>query len=352
MNFKRFKMKLQNCWIILLLLFSCSSEVQTKKKRQMTASKVESIDSSKIDSPSNPKSDDIVDGKNDINEPNEPNENPNTSASKPTNPPSNNQFVLADPIAHKTDFLAGGCLTHLYAGFGDGERAECRQAMIRNGYTHIYVYIYNEKDYETIYPKGALSFNFYDKPDQFVIYLKELLADRLTPVVWLIPDDASKMRSTPVNIIKGYFSNVIATIDPYVGSYVLGLELDEYWTDTQVKPLGAHLNTLTEKKIGIHLTSRDSPTLRFMNNDWADYIVFQYGFNKSASEIASITSQMVSKLNTSYNKKPLVAGEYNINRDSRGILLYTKDSEQRGISIGDAAVAAGAVGFGNGGTNG
>jgi hypothetical protein len=71
---------------------------------------------------------------------------------------------------------------------------------------------------------------------------------------------------TKAATLKNWFSNLVGIIDPYVSSYVLGLEIDEYWNTKYVEIyggtiiigkqkamiLGKHLNTLTKKPIGNH----------------------------------------------------------------------------------------------------
>jgi hypothetical protein len=63
-------------------------------------------------------------------------------------------------------------------------------------------------------------------------------------------------------------------------------------------------------------------------------MVLQYGFGQTESVVARMTRQAIADLG-----KPVVAGEYN-----------EGPSELVSVRLGDAAVAAGAVGFGNGGT--
>jgi hypothetical protein len=62
-------------------------------------------------------------------------------------------------------------------------------------------------------------------------------------------------------------------------------------------------------------------------------MILQYGFGESTETIADMTKEAISEL-----RRPVVAGEYNLG------------SEKKGQALGDAAVAAGAVGFGNGGS--
>jgi hypothetical protein len=227
-------------------------------------------------------------------------------------------------LPHKTDFLGAGCKTHLYGGLSQTQRSGCRYAIKKRKYTHFYLYVYNEKDY------GGPSFNYYAKPLAFRALLKELHAAGLMPVVWLVPDDAKTIHAKSTATLKAWMSNLIPNIDDLVSSYVLGLELDEYWPGSKVNALGLHLNTLTNKPIAVHQLKKQ---WGYAKLGWVDYMVLQYGFGESSSTIKQLTKQCMAALN-----KPVVAGEY---------ALF---DEKKGVPLGNAAVAVGASGFGNGGT--
>ena len=229
-------------------------------------------------------------------------------------------------LPHQTDFLTadGGLRTHTYPGQSPEIRARILNAMRARGYTHLYVYAYNEKDY------GGPAFDMYGNPEAMRHALKEIIAAGLRPVVWLFPDDADRVHGESESALKGRLSKLVPAIDDLVSSYVLGLELDEYWSSSKVNALGSHLNGLTQKAIGTHQLPGH---YNFAQMGWADYCVYQYGFGKSESQIASATRSVKGAVG-----KPVVAGEYEVN------------SEANAVKLGNAAVAAGAAGFGNGGT--
>jgi hypothetical protein len=102
-------------------------------------------------------------------------------------------------------------------------RANCLYNIKSRGYTHFYLYAYNEKDY------GGPSFNYYHQPQAFLSYLQEIINQGLAPVDWLVPDDAPVMRQRSPGEVKAMLSQLVPQIDDLVSSYVLGLELDEYW---------------------------------------------------------------------------------------------------------------------------
>jgi hypothetical protein len=199
--------------------------------------------------------------------------------------------------------------------------------MTARDYTHIYVYPYNERDYD------GPSFDYYKNPQGFLKILDEIRQAGLLPVVWLNPDDAPVNKARSVTEHKARLNALIPVIDSDVSSYVLGLELNEYWSFTTTDTLGKHLSGLTQKKIAVHQTKGRWDYCQ--KASWCDYMVLQYGFGKTPETIAKMTRQALSAL-----RRPVVAGEYN----------RIGESEDNGRERGDAAMRAGAVGFGNGGS--
>lgn len=239
-------------------------------------------------------------------------------------PPPPVEVTKVPALPHATDFLTTGCRTHLYPGLDSATRKLCRDGIRARGYTHFYIYAYNEEDY------GGPSFNLYTAPEQFRQLLQELKDDGLEPVVWLAPDDAPKLAELPTPRILSMFDHLIPVIDDLVSSYVLGLELEEYWSVEKADTLGGRVAALTDKLIGVHQHPAKWSYCEFA---WCNYIVLQYGFEKRPEEIAAVTRRAIAALG-----KPVVAGEYEI------------DDEARAVSLGNRGIAAGAAGFGNGGS--
>jgi hypothetical protein len=150
--------------------------------------------------------------------------------------------------------------------------------------------------------------------------------------VWLNPDDSPVNAQRSVTELKARLNKLIPVIDGLVSSYCLGLELNEYLTFDESNELGKHLDRLTKKKIAVHQTPGRWDYCK--KAGWCDYMILQYGFGKTTSAIASMTKKAISDL-----RRPVVAGEYNI-----------KQAESTGQRLGDAAMQAGAIGFGNGGS--
>lgn len=228
---------------------------------------------------------------------------------------------------HQTDFLTAGDFTHLYAGRSARQRQQIVEALRRSGYTHIYIYVINENDYD------GTKFNYYVRPHDFRKILSQLKNDGLLPVVWLAPDDAPQFHQDfPPDKIAETWTSFIPAIDDLVSSYVVGLEMDEYWSQSQQSFLGAHLRSLTGKPILVHYR----PGLwGGVLEEWANGIVYQYGVDKSPEQISKESRFMVQKLASS--GKIFIAGEYS-----------AKDVKTS-VELGKAALDAGAHGFGNGG---
>ncbi len=242
------------------------------------------------------------------------------------------------PLPHKANFLAPYCLTHVFPGENAADRAACLSAHIQRAHTHFYVYPYNENDYSKW---NAPSFDFYSDPQTFRGRLQEIIDAGMVPVVWLFPDDAPNLHSSSIAEYQAILNTLVPAIDDLVSSYVLGLELDEYFKPNEISIMGAHLDTLTDKKIGIHLGTGKTSGIE---NVWADYLVYQYGFGNSENAMISKTQSVLASVTDQY-AKPVIAGEY----------ARFSTQEAVHIQLGDAAISADprmkSFGFGNGGSS-
>jgi hypothetical protein len=247
---------------------------------------------------------------------------------------------LSGPNAlhHRTDFLTmrgeadQTIYTHEYAGLSPADRAAVRQALRARGYTHAYVYVVNEGDYG-----GRTRFDFYEDPLRFRTILQELVDDGIAPVVWLAPDDASAFhRANPPARLATRWERVVPLIDDLVAGYVPGLEADEYWSDREQHELGRALRALTAKPIFVHNTAGRWELGRA---PWASGVIYQYGFGLDEAQIAERTRELVARL--APLGKTVIAGEY-----------AHRVGEALAGRLGDAALAAGADGVGNGASRG
>jgi hypothetical protein len=229
--------------------------------------------------------------------------------------------TIAGPLPHSGDFLTNPACnrgTRFYPAASATERKLCRDAIKSRGYTHIYLAV------------ASPYYDFYGNASGFRSLLQELVDDGIAPVVWLT-NDSSTWKDQPIADIEGALSSFVPLIDTLVSSYSLGIEIDEYWTRSETDQIGNHLQALTKKLVAAHqLPGRWA----YCQSDWCDYMILQYGFGKDESFVKEMTVRAKRELG-----KPVVAGEYNL-----------EPPESTSVRLGNAGVAAGAAGFGNGGT--
>jgi len=239
-----------------------------------------------------------------------------------------------------------------------------------NGDTWIYLYMANAGDgnpprtsfYVNDQHAGEIDEN---KVNMMKSRLKYCREEGLCVVAWLFPDDSSSITRAFVEIdgetmeLEGhsslmtnvefdaemprepmehiskvpfdkqfkYIDDVVDNFDDWICSYCIGLELNEYFNDTQVFQLIDKLLTRTSKSIGVHWTIGKTSLCE------ADTLYYQYGFGLSAARVASITQS---------KKASLPAGKRFIAAE------YAKNSDKEGKTLGQAALGAGADGVGNG----
>lgn len=235
----------------------------------------------------------------------------------------------AVPQTFQTDFLTiPNCVVWTGDFFlSQAKRSQCINDLLARRYTEVYIEL----------TPSELGFynqpNFYDEPSSTIIgILQEFVNSGINPVVFLTGDEGT-WKDQSESAINADLSTLIPQIDPYVYTYALGIESDEYWSLSKTVSVGSHLRTLTTKPIGVHQLPQKWDYCQ--NQSWCDYLLLQYGFGHTTSEILTITQQAIAALG-----KPVVAFEYNA----------PGESEQTSIQLGNAGVSAGAIGFGNGGT--
>jgi len=213
----------------------------------------------------------------------------------------------------------------------NAEKLRMRAAAISNGDTHIYLYSRNGGDGFNGGPNFDLSI-ITPQPD-WEVQLNTLNAAGLSPVMWLTPDDSPSITSQSLDAQKAHFSEVVRRFDDKVTGYVTCLECYEYWDAATVNALVAHLKSITDKPVGVHLTSGiggHKGNKEYYAN--ADYVYLQTGWDKTPAEITAMVKQAIA-----VTGKPVVASE------------YAKESRSAAArALGDAACLAGAIGTGNG----
>ena len=213
----------------------------------------------------------------------------------------------------------------------NAEKSKMRAAAIANGDTHIYLYSRNGGDGFNGGPDFDLSV-ISPKPD-WEVQLDTLNAAGLSPVMWLTPDDSAGITKQSTAAQAAHFSEVVRRFDSKVSGYVACLECDEYWSPAKVNALVTHLKSITDKPVGVHLTSGiggHKGNKEYYAN--ADYVYLQTGWDKTPAEITAMVKQAIA-----ITGKPVIASE------------YAKESRSAAArALGDAACLAGAVGTGNG----
>jgi len=213
----------------------------------------------------------------------------------------------------------------------NAEKSKMRAAALANGDTHIYLYSRNGGDGFNGGPNFDLSI-ITPKPD-WEVQLNTLNAAGLSPVMWLTPDDSPSITSQSLDAQKAHFSEIVRRFDDKVTGYVTCLECDEYWDAATTNALVAHLKSITDKPVGVHLTSGiggHKGNKEYYAN--ADYVYLQTGWDKTPAEITAMVKQAIA-----VTGKPVVASE------------YAKESRSAAArALGDAACLAGAIGTGNG----
>ena len=213
----------------------------------------------------------------------------------------------------------------------NANKAGMRAAAKANGDTHIYLYSRNGGDGFNGGPKFDLSV-INPQPD-WEMQLDLLNASGLKPVMWLTPDDSPNIARQSLDAQKAHFSEIVRRFDGKVTGYVACLECDEYWGAARVQALVAHLKTITNKPVGVHLTTGiggHKGNKEYYAN--ADYIFLQLGWDKTPAQVAAMVKQTMA-----VTGKPVVASE------------YAKESRTAAArALGDAACRAGAIGTGNG----
>ena len=212
----------------------------------------------------------------------------------------------------------------------NAEKLRMRAAALANGDTHIYIYSRNAGDNFGSSFKNVSAIS--PRPD-WEAQLDTLNDIGLSPVIWLTPDDSPEITSKSTSEQQAHFSEIVRRFDDKVSGYVVCLECDEYWSAAKVNTLVTHLKSITDRPVGVHLTSGiggKKGNKEYYAN--ADYVFLQTGWDKTPAQITAMVKQAIA-----VTGKPVVASE------------YAKESRSAAArALGNAACQAGAIGTGNG----
>jgi hypothetical protein len=228
----------------------------------------------------------------------------------------------ADIYGSRASFLqmntTGMSLSYLSQDVNDQWRTNMENSLLNNGDTHIYLYTRNDDD-----SVGNVS----PQPD-WEQRIDHLNSRGLKPIMWLMADDSPSLAALPLSTHKAHNAEMVRRLDSKVDGYVIGLEVDEYWTAAQTNELIQDLKQHTNKPIGVHLT----PTTPLEYVTHADVLYLQTGFGLTQEQFREKVKATL--LATS---KPVIVSEYSLQSDT----AYAR-------ALGDIACEMGAVGTGNG----
>ena len=232
------------------------------------------------------------------------------------------QSSNADIYGSRASFLqmntTGMSLSYLSQNVNDQWRTNMENSLLNNGDTHIYLYTRNDDD-----DVG----NVRPQPD-WEQRIDHLNSRGLKPIMWLMADDSPSLAALPLSTHKAHNAEMVRRLDSKVDGYVIGLEVDEYWTAAQTNELIQDLKQHTNKPIGVHLT----PTTPLEYVTHADVLYLQTGFGLTQEQFREKVKAAL--LATS---KPVIVSEYSLQSDT----AYAR-------ALGDIACEMGAVGTGNG----
>ena len=226
--------------------------------------------------------------------------------------------------------------SHVYFSdsLSDTDREEIVNDIKSGGYNSIFLYTLNQGDYEgksvSPYQSGIIGGVFNDtKIQSWRNMLIDLIDQGIRPILWLVADESGAIRSASTVELKRYIQKMVQSFDDLPVMWVLGLEIDEYWSKFQADDLGTYLQSIANNPVGIHQLRGQTS---MMTSAWVEFAVYQEGFK---GDWTTIYSSALEK-QTAIGNKPLLFAEY-----EHGIIV---PSFQKGL----AAAFAGSAGVGNG----
>lgn len=223
-------------------------------------------------------------------------------------------------------------LLYLSDSWSDAERKHHRDRLLNNGDTHIDMYVRATRGH---LPGGRVNAN-----GDFLFRLRELRAEGLNPVLWLIPESRHGDYKEPMANHLAFIDKTVNDYDKEASAYVVCLECDEMFSAAEVNQMVLHAKSRTNKPVAVHL----APGVGGFKGDTsyyaeADYIFLQFGDHLTGDYVAD-TEMAVAMLKEALKLgKPVVANEYS---------LYSESAKAK--ALGDRLCAEGAVGTGNGRT--
>lgn len=248
-----------------------------------------------------------------------------------------------DPILI-TEFLRKGGAWNTHQDLSLKVPASKRQArnkfLLSQGYNAKCLYILNHTNYSEMgnsltWPGVEIKETFYTSElrESWLHWLNgENRESDLEPIIFMMSNHLFELFDRQsFQAVTDYWEKVISEVlEPLrLRNLVLGLELDEYWNDSQIDRFG---NWLKERcpwaRIGGH---NEKPFPQFFYQSWCDVVYYQYTGSNGSGTIEEAAVQTTHCKD--YYGKPVIAAEYAFSAETQ----WAKDR-------GDACLQAGAIG--------
>ncbi len=242
--------------------------------------------------------------------------------------------------------------THCYLGMDASRRRRIREAMVREGYNSIYIYTLNQGDYRgasagnVVTPYGSDASRFSMTPGspnraritEWQAALQELIDLGIRPVIWLAADDSPEIRRASLGDFNRYVDDMVQAFESLPILWVIGLEVDEYWSEGAVARRRAHLQSRTRHPVGVHLTTGESRNVNTPYKRGFDFVCLQLENGMDLSGYRADSRRLMT------GDRPYIAAEFNV-RDRGNDPTITDHSQAIGGAIRSTGRAAG---LGNG----
>lgn len=145
--------------------------------------------------------------------------------------------------------------------------------------------------------------------------------------------------------LQTYLDHMVAAFDSYPVLYVIGLEVDEYWSASTAQALGAYLKSKTSRPVGVHLTIAETRVVDSAYKQGFDFIMAQLNSPQSNAQYVSDVNSYV------LTDRPYIAAEFNVTGKGSGgeaEPTVTERSKAIGRVIGGVGSPSKVAGIGNG----
>lgn len=229
---------------------------------------------------------------------------------------------------HATTFLRRNARVTSHVLMSSSVGSDSKQEIIdynaAQGYGALYVYAANDGDYG----RREVRYNPATDKDHWRYWLSKVKASGASVIMWGCADDSPKLAKMPFQWWEQYWGAIHRDLGDLIDEWVTGLEVNEYWSQGETRDRTNLLKRITGKPVGVHCTGISA----INHADGADAYYLQTGFGKSPSQVAAAVREAKAKF-----KGRVIAAEY-----------HKSGETDAARAIGDAAIAAGADGVGNG----